>query len=156
MEKQPKEINLFFLHLLCNMNFVKYVLRPLFIDGNIWAFRVEYIVTYYTLRGLERLKNYCENNDDISIETEEINKILSQGEKLFKTKLRNCMMHYNLENAGVIAFENIEKPFYGIIENCFDNMNYYEYLHCMHSLSDKIIAYLENQFDFSDIKLKSF
>ena len=156
LEKQPKEINLFFLHLLCNMNFVKYVLRPLFIDGNIWAFRVEYIVTYYTLRRLERLKNYCENNDDISIETEEINKILSQGEKLFKTKLRNCMMHYNLENAGVIAFENIEKPFYGIIENCFDNMNYYEYLHCMHSLSDKIIAYLENQFDFSDIKLKSF
>ena len=46
------------------------------------------------------MNDITQNNDDISIETEEINKILSQGEKLFKTKLRNCMMHYNLENAG--------------------------------------------------------
>ena len=36
-----KERNLFYLHLLCNMNFVKYILRPLFPDGNTWVFRVE-------------------------------------------------------------------------------------------------------------------
>lgn len=50
-----KERNLFYLHLLCNINFVKYILRPLFPDGNTWTFRVEYIVTYYTLRALLRL-----------------------------------------------------------------------------------------------------
>lgn len=151
---QKKEINLFYLHLLCNMNFVKYILRPLFQDGNIWAFRVEYIVSYYTLRALERLKNYCENNKDIIVETKEIYGILKQGELLFTTKLRNCMMHYNLENAGVISFENIDKPFYGIIESCFDGKSYQEYLIELHELSDMIIDFLNNQFDFSDVKLE--
>lgn len=154
LKSQKKEIKLFYLHLLCNMNFVKYILRPLFPDGNIWAFRVEYIVSYYTLRALERLKNYSENNKDIIIETKEIYDILKQGELLFTTKLRNCMMHYNLENAGVISFENIDKPFYGIIENCFDGKSYQEYLIELHGLSDTIINFLNNQFDFSDVKLE--
>lgn len=154
LKSQKKEINLFYLHLLCNINFVKYILRPLFPDGNIWAFRVEYIVSYYTLRALERLKNYSENNKDITIEIKEIYDILKQGELLFTTKLRNCMMHYNLENAGVISFENIDKPFYGIIENCFDGKSYQEYLIELHELSDTIIDFLNNQFDFSDVKLE--
>lgn len=152
---QSKQINLFYLHLLCNMNFVKYMLRPLFKDDNIWTFRVEYIVSYYTLRALERLKNYCENNKDITIDTKEINNILNKGELLFVTKLRNCMMHYNLENAGVITIENIYKPFYGIIENCFDGMGYQEYLIELHGLSDMIIKFLNNQFDFSNVTLKN-
>ena len=117
--------------------------------------RVEYIVSYYTLRALERLKNYCENNKDITIDTKEINNILNKGELLFVTKLRNCMMHYNLENAGVITIENIYKPFYGIIENCFDGMGYQEYLIELHGLSDMIIKFLNNQFDFSNVTLKN-
>ena len=155
LKGQKKEINLFYLHLLCNMNFVKYILRPLFRDGNIWVFRVEYIVSYYTLRALERLKNYTENNENITIKSKEIHDILKLGELLFKTKVRNCMMHYNLENAGVISFENIDKPFYGIIENCFDGKSYQEYLIELHRLSNMIIDFLNNQFDFSNVKLIS-
>lgn len=56
LKDQTKEVNLFYLHLLCNMNFVKHILRPLFQDGNIWIFRIEYIVSYYTLRALERFE----------------------------------------------------------------------------------------------------
>ena len=153
-ESLPKELNLFFLHLLCNMNFVKYILKPLFVDGNTWTFRIEYIVSYYTLRALERFKNYCENNRYTPIEIKGIVNILACGAKLFQTKLRNCMMHYNLENAGVITFENVNKPFYGIIENCFEGMNYQEYTALLHNLSDMIIEYLEKRFDFSDVKLE--
>lgn len=152
---QNREINLFYLHLLCNMNFVKYILRSLFLDGNIWVFRVEYIVSYYTLCALERLKNHTENNKDITIESKEIYDILKLGKVLFKTKVRNCMMHYNLENAGVISFENIDKPFYGIIESCFDGKSYQEYLIELHGLSNMIIDFLNNQFDFSNVKLES-
>ena len=85
----------------------------------------------------------------------EICDILKQGELLFMTKLRNCMMHYNLENAGVISCENIDKPFYGIIENCFDGKSYQEYLIELHGLSNMIIEFLNNQFDFSNVKLES-
>lgn len=155
LKGQKKEVNLFYLHLLCNMNFVKYILRPLFRDGNMWVFRVEYVVSYYTLRALERLIKYTENNKDITVESKEIHDILKAGELLFKTKVRNCMMHYNLENAGVISFENIDKPFYGIIENCFEEKSYQEYLIELHGLSNMIIDFLNNQFDFSDVKLES-
>lgn len=103
---------------------------------------------------VERLKNYTENNKDMTVETEEIHDILKQGELLFTTKLRNCMMHYNLENAGVLSFANIDKPFYGIIENCFDGKSYQEYLIELHGLSERIIDFLNNQFDFSDVKLE--
>lgn len=85
LQNAPKELNLFFLHLLCNMNFVKHILRPLFIDGNIWTFRVEYIVSYYTLRALERFKNYYASDKYKCVETEGLAEILKEGEKLFKT-----------------------------------------------------------------------
>ncbi|MCI6272063.1 MAG: hypothetical protein MR601_03840 [Erysipelotrichaceae bacterium] len=149
-----KELNLFFLHLLCNMNFVKYILRPLLTDGNTWMFRVEYIVSYYTLRALERFKNYCRSNKHKYVETEGLIEIIKEGEKIFKTQLRNCMMHYNLNGSNVIMPEYIDKPFYGIIESCFDGMSYQRYLVELHNLSDKIISYLELQFDFSYVKLK--
>lgn len=154
LNSEPKELNLFFLHLLCNMNFVKYMVRPLFVDGNIWSFRIEYVVSYYTLRAMERFDNHCKNNKDILFETRGMDEILKRGNEIFKGKLRNCMMHYNLENAEVISLESIDKPFYGIIENCFDGMSYTEYLSRLHNLSDKIIEYLENRFDFSNIKLE--
>ena len=154
LQNTSKELNLFFLHLLCNMNFVKYILRPLFIDGNIWIFRVEYVVSYYTLRALERFKNYCESNKHKHVETEELIEILKEGEKIFKTQLRNCMMHYDLKGSGVITFENIDKPFYGIIEMCFDGISYQDYLAELHNLYGKIINYLEKQFDFSNVKLE--
>lgn len=154
LQNTSKELNLFFLHLLCNMNFVKYILRPLLIDGNTWTFRVEYVVSYYTLRALERFKNYYDSNKYKCVETEELIEILKEGEKIFKTQLRNCTMHYNLKGTDVITVKNIDKPFYGIIENCFDGMSYQSYLSALHNLSDKIIKYLEKQFDFSNVKLK--
>lgn len=154
LQNTSKELNLFFLHLLCNMNFVKYILKPLFIDGNIWTFRVEYVASYYTLSALERFKNYYESNKYKRVETEELIEIFKEGEKIFKTQLRNCMMHYDLKGSDVITFENINKPFYGIIENCFDGMSYQDYLAALHNLSDKIINYLEKQFDFSNVKLE--
>lgn len=154
VDNASKELNLLFLHLLCNMNFLKYILRGLFKEGNIWIFRTEYIVTYYTLRALQRLKNYCENNSDITIDGVEIERILKIGEPLFQSKLRNCMMHYNLENQGVISTENVNKHFYGIIETCFGGMDYYTYLGKLRELSDEIIAFLEKRFDFSKVTLQ--
>lgn len=151
-----KERNLFYLHLLCNMNFVKYILRPLFPDGNTWTFRVEYIVTYYTFRALLRLKNYCENNDDIMANINGIKELEMAESDMFQSKLRNCMMHYGLENQDVLSLEYIDRPFFGIIENCFGGTDYRSYLSSLHNLSDRIIDFLERHFNCSDIKLKKF
>lgn len=152
-KNQCKELNLLYINLLCDMNFVKYVLHCLFEKDNIWVFRIEYLVSYYTYLSLGRLKNYCENNKDVKIDVDQVSDIISEGKKMFCSNLRNCMMHYDLVGANVITKENANKDFFGIIENCFEGMSYQEYLISLHQYSDMIIDYLEKQFDFSNISL---
>jgi len=154
IDNSSKEANLLFLHLTCNMNFVKYIIRPLFEESNTWVFRIEYVVTYYTFRALQRFKNYYDNNKGIEVDKANIEKILCIGGKLFQSKFRNCMMHYNLEGQDVLSIKNIEKIFFGIVENCFDGMDYYSYLKQLRELSDDIITFLEKRIDFERIILK--
>lgn len=149
-----KGLNLLFLNLLCNMNFVKYVLRELFDDDNTWVFRVEYIVTYYTFRAIEKIKNHSENNKDTRVDVDEINIIMKSGEGLFVSKFRNCMMHYDLENRNVLSEEYIDNEFYGLIANCFEGMNYKTYRANLRKLADQIIEYLEKRFDYTKIHLE--
>ncbi len=86
VDNSSKALNLFFPDLVCNMNFVKHILRPLFDDSNMWVFRVEYIVTYYTYRAIERLKNYCDNNIDMCIDLGGVTETLGSAKKLFQSK----------------------------------------------------------------------
>lgn len=154
IDSSSKELNLFLLHLICNMNFVKYVLRTLFVEGNTWVFRVEYIVTYYTFRALLSLRNYYENVNDGQVELADISNIINFGNEIFQSKFRNCMMHYGLENQEVLSLKYINKPFYGIIETCFDGMDYHSYLDHLRRLSDTIILFLEKRFDATNIELQ--
>ena len=154
IDNVSKELNLLYVHLLCNMNFVRYILRSLFTDSSTWLFRIEYIVTYHTYLALNDLKNHSDNNDDISLEKNSIVEILEFGKPLFQSKFRNCMMHYDLAGYDVLSREYIKCPFYGIVETCFEGKNYHSYLAELRSLSDMIIDYLENRFDFSKIKLQ--
>ncbi|MCD8353785.1 MAG: hypothetical protein LUC47_05690 [Clostridiales bacterium] len=156
VRNESKELSLFCLHLLCNMNFVKYFVRPLFADGNTWTLRIEYIVTYYTFRALKRLKNHCDNNPNIKINSNGIDAILSAGNGLFQSKFRNAMMHYGLKGECILSLEYINKPFYGIVESCFDGMDYQTFLRSLHKLTDSIIDYLETYFNSASVQLTHF
>jgi hypothetical protein len=136
------------------MNFVRYILRSLFTDSSTWLFRIEYIVTYHTYLALNDLKNHSDNNNDISLEKNSIEEILEFGKPLFQSKFRNCMMHYDLAGYNVLSREYIKCPFYGIVETCFEGKDYHSYLAELRNLSDMIIDYLENRFDFSKVKLQ--
>lgn len=154
VEDSSKEVNLFFLNLICNMNFVKYMLRPLFDENNIWIFRVEYIVTYYTYMAIKRLKNYCENNADVHTDLSGFTEIFDLAEGLFSSKFRNCMMHYGLEDQGVISMENIEQPFYGIVQTCCEGMDFHSFQGELRSLPDKMIVLLESKLNVQNIQLQ--
>lgn len=154
VENSSKSVNLFFLNILCNMNFVKYILRPLFDENNIWIFRVEYIVTYYTYMAIRRLKNYCENNTDIHTDLAGFTEVFDLAEGMFMSKFRNCMMHYGLENQGVISMENIENPFYGIVQTCYEGIDFHSFQRNLRSLSDKMIALLEGKLNVQNIQLR--
>lgn len=153
-DNSQKALNIFFLNMTCNLNFLKYILRPLLDVNNKWLFRVEYIVIYYAYRSIQRLKNYCENNTDLCVDLEEFVEVLNLGGILFQSRFRNCMMHYGLENQGVISIENVEKPFYGIIETCYDGKDYNSFLKDLRNLSEKILTILEEKFNVEDVILE--
>lgn len=149
-----KDLSLFYLNLVCSINFVRYILEPLFLSDNNWLFRVEYIVTYYTYRALERLSNYCENNNDIIVDRDALMSVLDLDFAIFDSKLRSSMMHYGIKDEGVISLENIDNPLYGMIETCFGGMSFKSYYSNLRKLEDRLIKYLEGQFNSDQIYLK--
>ncbi len=150
----PKEINILLLHLLCSLNFVRYVLSGLFYPGNTWVFRIQYITTYYAFYALSKLNNHVQNNHDSDIDIFSVESLLDEGKVLFVTDFRNCMMHYDLHGYGVLTAENLNKSLFGLVENCFPNHSYESYSIQLEIYRDKLCAYLEQYFDFSGVTLK--
>lgn len=156
-----KDENLFLLHMLCNINFVKYVLCPLFAKDNLWLFRIKYIVIYHAYMGIDKIKGYIKNNRaEKSDMWSDAECIIEEGENMFVSKFRNCMMHYNLnrDNKFSISENNFswDKPFFGLIEECFDGMSYRDYMEKLEKFGDAIEEFITKQFDFERIQLKEF
>lgn len=148
-----KYTNIAYLNLLSMINFVSYCLRPLLDEENPWIFRIEYIITYYVHKALSSINNHYKSN---SIEPQEVvllESLLSDSEDLFKTAIRNCMMHYGLEDQGIISKENIDKPLFGIIETS-TGRSYHDYYKEFRLYADSISAYLDNRFSTEKLKLQ--
>lgn len=155
-----KDVNLFLLHILCNIGFVKYLLEQVVPNTNPWIFRIKYIVTYYSFLGVKKLKAHIENNFLNTYEPliREIKVISETGNILFTSKFRNCMMHYDLSKDGVFAisdtFFDEGKIFYGLVEDCFSGKTYEKFYEDLSAFSNKIEELLAKQFDFSKVNLR--
>ena len=159
--KFEKDENLFLIHMLSNINFVKYVLCPLFEKNNLWIFRIKYISIYHAYKGIVRIKSYMKSNRAEKLDLwKDADCIIEEGENMFVSKFRNCMMHYNLnkDNEFSISERNFswDKPFFGLIEECFQGMTYEDYVECLERLGDKIEEFIAMQFDFEQIHVKEF
>lgn len=156
-----KDENLFLLHMLSNINFVKYVLCPLFDKNNFWIFRIKYISIYHAYKGIVRIKSYMKSNRAEKLDLwKGADYIIEEGKNIFVSKCRNCMMHYSLnsDNEFCISERNFswEKPFFGLIEECFEGITYIDYIGRLEKLGDKIEEFITMQFDFERIHLKEF
>lgn len=154
-----KDENLFLLHMLSNINFVKYVLCPLLERDNLWMFRIKYISIYHAYMGIVRIKSHMKNGRAEMLDLlKGAEPIIEEGEKVFVSKFRNCMMHYNLskDNKFTISERNFswDKPFFGLIEECFEGVPYEVYLKRLERLGDKIEDFITKQFNFEQIHLK--
>ena len=83
-----------------------------------------------------------------------LSEVLELEDNLFQSKFRNCMIHYGIQNQGVISLENIEELFYGIVETCFNGMSLNTYYSKLRNLESIIIQYLESYFDKTKIDLQ--
>lgn len=114
-----KNENLFLLHMLSNINFVKYVLCPLLAKDNLWLFRIKYITIYHAYMGIVKIKGYMKNNGSERVDLwTDTDCIIEEGGIIFVSKFRNCMMHYNLnrDNKFSVSQNNFswDKPFFWI------------------------------------------
>ena len=65
------------------------------------------------------------------------------------------MMHYNLEKCRGYNLEKILISLSMELSRiAFDGMSYQDYLSDLHSLSDKIINYLETRFEFFECEIR--
>lgn len=149
-----KELFLLYLNLLCNINYLIYILIPMFDESNMWVFRVEYVVTYYVYTALKNVENHIDNNDDIALDGTKLNTVLKEGSGLFNSDFRNCMMHYGLHNRNVLFAENIDKPMFGMVANCFEDEDFEKYREKLKSLENSIATYLEGYFNRDAIRLR--
>jgi len=111
-----KEVTLFLLHLLSTVNFVGYEL-PRHVDRkNPWFLRIQYITAYYVNKSLKRLnKIELPNNSSLMKEVE--------NRSMFNSSFRSCMFHYGFYNKEICAIKDeylVGKPFFGLIESCFE------------------------------------
>lgn len=156
--KYDKTINLLFLHILSELNFVQYCIEPILPSGNTWLLRIKYISVYYALKGLRRIVNHMIQNGTRDYFTNKIEDILKSKDNLFNSTFRNCMMHYNLDNHGSFAilkeYYNVEKPFHGLIESCFNGMSFGEYFSKLSSFGSQLSDYISDFFYIDESKLK--
>lgn len=150
-----KQINLFFLYLLSNVNFVSLILEPLVSEENTWSFRIKYVVNYYTVQALKRYKNYCRSNNKCSnVLGFELDEIFTYSEPLFVSTFRNCMMHYGIVDEIKKELFNLDKPLFGLVESCFDRMDFDSFYQKQDIVSKMIIKCLEKQFNIDSVNLE--
>ena len=154
-----KDINLFLLHILSNLGYIKYYLECLIPNNNPWMFRIKYITTYYSFQGLKKLNSHLENiifakNGEL---LREIREIIDEGTPLFVSKFRNCMMHYDLADHEQFAISDDcfdgRKPLFGLVEDCFEGKTFAQYSSSIYSLADRIEAFTSSHFDFSNAQI---
>ena len=129
--KEEKALTLYLLHILTFINSTIKMLSRCEKDDCGWWLRVYYIAYYYTIKRLEDIKNQLENNNTENIELMKMLNRLDFDNSLINTEFRNCMMHYGLvdkENNFLINSNtfNLNIPMFGLVESCFDNLNYFE------------------------------
>ena len=123
-QEEGKETSLLILHILCSLNFARYVLDKLLAPDNIWLLRAKYITLYYATRSINQFA------DRSSIPAMKALKV-PESELLLNSTFRSCMMHYAFINKGIYSIDDrhldLNRPFWGLVESCFNEVSY-EYL----------------------------
>lgn len=156
--KFEKTVNLLLLHILSELNFVNFCIEPILPESNTWKLRIKYISVYYALKGFLRIVNHMNQNGISNDFTKKAEEIINSGNNLFDSSFRNCMMHYNLNNHGSFAisknYYSAEKPFFGLIESCFEGLSYKEYYCKLSSFGRKISDFIAESFYIYETKLQ--
>ncbi len=153
-----KETNLILLHMLSTLGFTNNVLVSILGNREPWLLRTMYITAHNTVLGVKKVIQHLIHNNPRNLNLLNIDGYLGENAKVFSTPFRNCMMHYDLvdkEDYPVISqnLYNSEKPLYGLVESCFDGMDFNHYFDELYKTSLKLEDYLLSYFTINYSKI---
>lgn len=154
-----KELNLILLHILSSIGFVRHILCSMLSNDNQWAFRIEYIVAHYAWSALKKIEQHYDNDNTKKGNIQKaVNSIVDEGARLFPSSFRNCMMHYDLCNNGTAVvlqeYFDSQKPFWGLVESCFEGKTYNQFVSELRSYTMKLEGYILSWFCVDMKKIK--
>ena len=159
--EEVKIIELYLLHILTFINSTIRLLGECEKDDTGWWLRIYYIAYYYAIERLKDIKNYIANN---KMDNSNFTKLLTQiniNNDFMNGEFRNCMMHYGLinkDNKFLIDLQkfNLDIPMMGLVESCFDNLNYFELKNKIKKELENISQVIDNILNIDKSNLKKF
>lgn len=125
-----KATTLYLLHILSTINFLLYVLNSYESEDYGWWLKVNYIGYHYSIHKLKDLQQHFVQNKLI---TEDISTYFSELEienaPYINGTFRNYVMHSKLADKNGVAiidpaYLDKTKPLFGLVETCFNGMDY--------------------------------
>lgn len=112
---------------------------------------VLYVTVHNTWLAINKIIHHFEQNCPSGISGANFLKHIEEDTNLFSSSFRNCMMHYDLVNQNGVPvvlekWYDPKKPFYGLVESCYNGMTYDLYYNKLYELSKEIEDYLLSYF----------
>ena len=158
--EEGKATILYLLHILSTINFLLYVLNNYEKDDYGWWLKVNYIVYYYAMHKLTNLNEHFVQNKLITPEIEKLFDTLNcRNAQYLNGTFRNYIMHSKLTNRegnSIISAQNLDrtKLLFGLVETCFDGMNYEELKVKVISEMERISKILSQWLDIQSLNIK--
>lgn len=158
-DSQEKAIRLYLLHILSTINFLLYILNPSEKDDYGWWLKINYISYHYAIHKLNDLQHYLIQNklltQDVANYFDEMN---IQNAPYINKKLRNYVMHSKFvdkEGISIIGPDHLDKskPLFGLIESCYDSINYVKLKSSIISETTKISDVLSRWLNTSSLQV---
>ena len=159
--EDDKIISLYLLHILTFINSTIRLLGECEKDDTGWWLRIYYIAYYYAIERLEDIKNHIENNEIDNLKFKKLLTRITVNKSFMNSEFRNCMMHYGLinkESKFLIKEQkfDLDIPLMGLVESCFDNVNYFELKKYIKDELENISKKIDNILNINKSSLKKF
>ena len=159
--EDDKIMSLYLLHILTFINSTIRLLGECEKDDTGWWLRIYYIAYYYAIERLEDIKNHIKNNEIDNLNFKKLLTQINLNKNFMNTEFRNCMMHYGLinkENKFLIEEQkfNLNIPMMGLVESCFNNINYFELKKNIKEELENISQVIDNILNINKSNLKKF
>ena len=147
---KAEELNLSLLLLLTTVNFFQLIFNQLTDGSPSTMFKMKFVLLYHLASSLSKLQNYYYPKSLLTGQSKEFFKAILKDSDLRnlsrKSKFRNNMVHYRIENLPTEKL-SFDKKLYGLVEYYFEGQSYDEVNQTLNVQIKRVAKLLEEWLD---------